>query len=205
MRRLPPRRNITLMLAGVVGMGISLSLLLKVGYGTDTSSFMNASIASRIGISLGTVMVSMNAIQLIAEIIWGRRFIGIGTIVNMAVIGYISDLCTMLEERYLPEWIFTLQPYRTATFAVALAFFLISAALYMNSDTGLAPYDAIPTIISANVHIPFFAVRMAWDFLAIAIGIAAGGHLTIGTVILALTIGPTVAWIGRLMRRMQSI
>ena len=199
--RLLEGHNIALMLTGIIGMGISLSALLKVGYGTDTSSFMNASIALRTGISLGTVMVTLNAIQLIAEIIWGRRFIGLGTIVNMAAIGYISDICTMLEERYLPEWLFTAQPYRTATFAIALVFFLISAALYMNSETGLAPYDAIPTIISSSTHLPFFAVRMAWDFLAIAIGVAVGGHLTIGTVILAFTMGPTVAWIGRMMKK----
>ena len=199
--RLLEGHDIALMLTGIIGMGISLSALLKVGYGTDTSSFMNASIALRTGISLGTVMVTLNAIQFIAEIIWGRRFIGLGTIVNMAAIGYISDICTMLEERYLPEWLFTAQPYRTVTFAIALVFFLISVALYMNSETGLAPYDAIPTIISSSIHLPFFAVRMAWDFLAIAIGVAVGGHLTIGTVILAFTMGPTVAWIGRMMKK----
>ena len=199
--RFPERRNIALMLTGVVGMGICLSLLLKVGYGTDTSSFMNSSIAARTGITLGTVMVSMNAIQLIVQIIWGRRFIGIGTIVNMTVIGYIADFCTMLEESHLPSFLFSLQPYRSLTFAIALIFFLISAALYMNSETGLAPYDAIPTIISSAAHLPFFAVRIAWDLLAIAIGIASGGHLPLGTVILAFTIGPTVSWIGRAMRK----
>ena len=96
--RLLEGHDIALMLTGIIGMGISLSALLKVGYGTDTSSFMNASIALRTGISLGPVMVTLNAIQFIAEIIWGRRFIGLGTIVNMAAIGYISDICTMLEE-----------------------------------------------------------------------------------------------------------
>ena len=69
----------------------------------------------------------------------------------------------------------------------------------MNADLGLAPFDAIPTMVSRKSKLPFYAVRMAWDALAIIVGVAAGGQLTVGTIILALTVGPSVSWIGRKM------
>ena len=193
-------RNVLLMLIGVAGMGVSLSFLLGVGYGTDTSSFMNSSVAMRTGLSLGIVMVSMNAVQLVAELVWGRHYIGLGTLVNMTAIGFISDFCTYLEEKYLPDFIFTVQPYRTLTFIVALAFFLVSVALYMNADLGQAPFDSISTMVSQHTRLSFTLVRMAWDFLMIIIGIIAGGKLTIGTVALALTIGPSVSFIGKFIK-----
>lgn len=196
---LPFGKRMTFMLLGVLGMGVFLSFLLKVGYGSDTSSFMNTSLAVRFELSFGTLMVLSNGIQLIPEIIWGRKLIGIGTVANMTIIGYTSDFCTMLEEKYLPEIIFTSQPYRSLTFAIALLLFLISAALYMNAGLGLAPFDSIPTMVSSHTHLPFFIVRIIWDFTAILIGVLAGGHLTIGTVILAFTVGPAVSWIGRMM------
>ena len=181
-------------------MGVFLSFLLGVGYGTDTSAFMNNSLAEYTGLSFGTVMVITNAIFFIPELIWGRKMIGIGTIANMVLIGYISDLCRMLEAEYLPAMLFTAQPYRTLTFSIALLLFLISVALYMNADMGLAPFDAIPKMLSSALHIPFCAARMSWDFLIILAGILVGGHLPVGTVILAFTIGPAVSFIGRLMR-----
>ena len=196
---LPFGKRMTFMLLGVLGMGVFLSFLLKVGYGSDTSSFMNTSLAVRFGLSFGTLMVISNGIQLIPEIIWGRKLIGIGTVANMTIIGYTSDFCTMLEERYLPEIIFTSQPYRSLTFAIALLLFLFSAALYMNAGLGLAPFDSIPTMVSSYTHLQFFIVRIIWDFTAILIGVLAGGHLTIGTMILAFTVGPAVSWIGRMM------
>lgn len=196
---LPFGKRMTFMLLGVLGMGVFLSFLLKVGYGSDTSSFMNTSLAVRFELSFGTLMVLSNGIQLIPEIIWGRKLIGIGTVANMTIIGYTSDFCTMLEEKYLPEIIFTSQPYRSLTFAIALLLFLISAALYMNAGLGLAPFDSIPTMVSSHTHLPFFIVRIIWDFTAILIGVLAGGHLTIGTVILAFTVGPAVSWIGRMI------
>ena len=193
--------KMTCMLSGIFGMGIFLSFLLKAGYGTDTSAFMNSSLSARTGLSLGTVMVTTNALFLIPQLIWGRKLIGPGTIANMTLIGYTSDLCTMLENRYIPAEVFQNQPYRAAVFAAALALFLISAAVYMNAEAGLAPFDSIPVMVSSRTGLPFFLVRMFWDFAVTAVGVAAGGHLTAGTIILAFTVGPSVGWIGRMMRR----
>ncbi len=198
------KRFIT-MLLGIMGMGITLSFLLGTGYGTDTSTFMNTSLAAYLGLSFGTVMVCTNAIFFIPEIIWGRKLIGLGTIFNMTLIGYTSDFCTMLERKYLPEEMFTLQPYRAITFTVSLILFLFFVALYMNSDMGLAPFDSIATIVASASKIPFFIVRMLWDFLVILIGLIAGGKLTIATVILAFTIGPAVSWIGKGIKRISGV
>lgn len=195
------KKRTAIMLIGVAGMGIFLSFLLKVGYGTDTCSFMNAAISARTGISLGTVMVCVNSVLFIAELIWGRKYIGLGTFANMLLLGYISDFCTFLEERYLPEYIFTEQPYRVLIFAGALALFLTSAAVYMNANMGLSPFDAIPTMFSKFTHLPFFAVRMVWDFMAIGIGMLADGKVTVASIILAFTVGPAVTAVGKLMKK----
>ncbi len=191
------------MFSGIIGMGIFLSFMLEVNYGTDTCSFMNNSLAHLFGISLGTTMVLTNLIFLIPELIWGRELIGLGTVVNMVSIGYICDFCRWLEEKYLPSYLFEQNPYRPMVFAAALLLFLISAAFYMNAGLGQVPYDSIPTMIAARVPVPFFVVRMAWDFFIIAIAAAAGGTVTFTTVILALTLGPAVTWVGKLLNRKQ--
>lgn len=192
-------RRTAVMMTGVIGMGICLSLLLKAGHGVDSSSFMNSSIASYLKTDLGPVMLAVNIVLFIPELIAGRSQIGIGTIANMTLIGFISDFCTMLEDKFLQPSLFTEQPYRVIVFASSLALFLAAAALYMNAGLGQAPYDAVPSIISSRTGLPFFIVRMVWDFSAIAIGLIAGGRLPAGTVILAFTLGPAVSWIGRRM------
>lgn len=139
-----------MMMLGVCGMGVFLSFLVMVNYGTDTSTFMNKALAARFGVSFGTMMVITNGIMFIPVL-----------------------------------------------FVAALALFVFSVAVYMNADLGLAPFDAIPVIVGHHVKIPFFAVRMCWDFLVIVVGLAAGGKLTIGTVCLAVTIGPVCGAVGR--------
>ena len=194
------KKRFVIMMTGIVGIGIFLSFLLEVNYGTDTCAFMNASLSRCFGISFGTTMVLTNLLFFIPELIWGRKLIGPGTIANMMLIGYISDFCRMPEETYLPSLIFQDPLFRTLIFLAALIPFLISVALYMNADMGQVPYDSIATIISERLHLPFAPVRIFWDCLIILVGVLAGGHLTIGTVVLAFSIGPAVTVIGKKMK-----
>lgn len=195
------KRRILLMCIGIIGMGISLSFLLRVNYGTDTCTFMNASLAAHFGISLGNLMVLVNVLLFIPELLWGRDMIGLGTLANMFCLGYILDFTTWAQERLLPEAWFTTSSARPFLFVASLIPFLIFVAFYINANVGVAPYDAIPTITSRALRLPYAPVRIAHDCLAILIGILAGGTLTIATPILALTIGPTVQAIGAYLHR----
>ncbi len=200
-RRQISTRQFRQMMLGITGMGVMLSFLLNVNYGTDPCSFMNNALALHFGIPLGTVMVLTNLLLFIPEIIWGRRLIGIGTIANMTLIGYICDFCRYLWKWLLPDVMFQAAPWRPLVFAAALTGFLVSAALYMNAGLGQVPYDSIATMICFGFNLPYFLVRMIWDFLIIGIGMLAGGRLTIATVLMALLLGPTVSRIGRLLTK----
>ncbi|MBQ8159894.1 MAG: hypothetical protein IJ083_04005 [Clostridia bacterium] len=199
------RRRFVKMSLGVLLMGMSLSLLLEAGYGTDTSSFMLTSLSDRIHLSFGTTMVLFNLILIIPQILVLPGTLGLGTIFNMCLIGYISDFCRMLEHRFLDPALFTLQPSRTLIFLLGLIPFLIAVSMYMNADMGLAPFDAAPKIVCHLTSWPFSPVRMAWDWMMIALGILCGGHLTIGTAILAFTIGPAVTLVDRGIRALGRV
>lgn len=200
MKYLPDKRRFFLMLSGIVGMGIFLSFIINVDYGTDTCVFFNMAISNRIHLTYGTTFLLTNAIMFIPELIFERRLIGLGTVFNMVLVGYISDFCRFLEGKFLPPSIFVQQPSRTIIFILAMIPFLISVALYMNADTGVSPFDAMAIIISHRTRLPFVPVRMGWDFLMIAIGMLLGRTLTIGTVVMALTLGPVCGFIGKKLK-----
>ena len=98
-------------------------------------------------------------------------------------------------------------------FVLALCCFVVVTAVYVNCDMGLSPYDAAIKIISGWIpKIPYFAIRIAYDLLAVGVGLAAGltsarglqGSL-LGTVIMALAMGPAISTVGRLMKEHVSI
>jgi uncharacterized membrane protein YczE len=81
---------------------------------------------------------------------------------------------------------------------VMLAVFVCVASVYMSVELGTAPYDAIVIIITnSQSRLSFRVIRILWDCGATIIGFLAGGVVGIVTVIMAFTIGPMAAYMGK--------
>lgn len=196
------RRNIALCLGAVFGMGFFLSFLILCGLGTDPFTFMNVSVSDRLHMTFGNWQLLLNVFLFIPVILKGRDQIGLGTLANMVGIGYISDFFRWLWGQVLPETVFTDFPVRAVLFAVTLAGFIVSAAVYMNADMGVAPFDADATLLSRLFpRIPFMFVRMAWDASTIVIGMLCGGVPTAGAVIMVFALGPIITAVGNFLRK----
>ena len=54
-------------------------------------------------------------------------------------------------------------------------------------------------LCDAFSKIPFFIVRIIYDMLAVLIGFLLGGKLYIGTILMALFLGPAITFVGSVM------
>ena len=204
------KKRLCFMLPAIVLMGFFVSILVEIGWGTDPANFMNLNIAKLLGWQLGNTAVLVYGLMLIFTFIFGAQMIGFGSLANMILIGYIVDFCRWLWEKtgfsaFIQNA--SLQILITL-FTVALILFVIAASIYMNAQMGVAPYDAMPQIISGWLpKIPFFVVRMLFDFSAILIGVLAGklsggieGSL-IGSVAMTLLLGPVITLVGKPLKK----
>ncbi len=191
------------MMLGVFFMGFWLSFLIRANLGTDPCSFMNLTVARRLGILFGTWQVILNAVLFVPVILFGREYIGFGTIANMLFIGYIADFFGWIWDNIIPSAFFTNTPTRILTFAVSLLMFIISASLYMNANMGVAPYDAIPLMIKKYLlkKPPFAIIRICFDFTAVLIGILCGGIPNIGIILMSLLLGPIITAVGSFLNK----
>ena len=197
-----PIRKCLVMATGIFFMGFFVSFLIEVDLGTDPFTFMNVVLAERLGISFGTWELIFNAALFIPVLIWGRKYIGPGTVMNMVCIGYIADLCRFIWARTIPESWFRELPGRGVVFALALIGFVIAAAVYMNADAGLSPYDAVPQLIHRLLKfIPFFLLRIVYDGTAVVVGMLCGSMPNIGHILMVLLLGPAITMVGKLMKK----
>ena len=195
-------KRIIICFHAVLGMGFFLSFLMLCGLGTDPCSFMNKSISLKIGMLFGTCQLIMNAVMLLIVVLWDRSSLGFGTIFNMVLVGYYVDFFDWVWSKTIPSQIFTDPVTKWLVFLIALLCFIISAAVYINSDMGVAPYDALPKIITEKVAVRFpmfpkMLVRMAWDFSAILVGVLVGGVPVIGIILMAVFLGPAISFVGK--------
>ena len=196
-------KRLVVMNIGVFLMGLFLSFLIRVDLGTDPCTFMNWTVSEKLGILFGTWQLILNAVLFIFVILFGRKHIGFGTIADMVFIGYIANFFLWLWDKIIPEHYFTDMPSRAVIFALALLCFIISVSFYINANMGVAPYDAIPMIVSEKVlkKVPFAVIRIAYDFLVIVVGVLCGGKPNIGIVLMALFLGPIITVVGKFLNK----
>jgi uncharacterized membrane protein YczE len=183
-------------LAGVFLLGLGQSLLICTDLGIDPMGSLTLRLAELTGISYGTCMLLENLVLLLGEVIFARGMIGIGTLCNMTIVGYVSGYFTPVWQA-MPLFQAMDLPRRLALLAVGLAVFIFAAAIYMAADLGLGAYDwPAVWIARRSPRLSFRAVRMLWDAGFSLAALLLGGRIGIVTVGIVLGLGPVVGAFG---------
>ncbi|MGN0299389.1 MAG: YitT family protein [Lachnospiraceae bacterium] len=187
-------KKMACMMTGILFMGLTLSILISINLGTDPCSCAYLGVASQIHLSYGNTTVLLNLILFIAVIRYKPSLIGFGTAANMILLGYITDFFRWVWKMILPANFFMEDSVRFGLLLPVLLVFIVSAACYMASDLGVAPYDAIPYIVTEKQNkISFRTFRMLWDISFTLIGFCLGSTVGIVTVMAAFLLGPIIA------------
>lgn len=186
-------KNVLITLISVIFMGISLSLLNIIDWGMDSFTYMNVSISNKFNWTLGNWQMVLNVLMFVPVIIWGRKQIGVGTVFNMILVGYTVDFCMWIWNMVNIEKIFDNLIVSILTMFLSVVIFIFSAATYMSTDLGTAPFDALPIIFSEKFpRYSFKVVRFVWDLSAVAIGFIFSGKVGIVTILMVLFLGQAV-------------
>lgn len=200
MKRPHMERRIPALFVAVTLMGFGVAVFDLIGFGTDPCSVMNLGLSGVLGIPFGTLQLTVNLLMLLIVIRFDASRIGLGTLANMILVGYVAEFFMFLIDQ-VPALASLTLTARLIIFVPTLLLFLLAASTYMCVDMGVAPYDAMPQIISKRMGWSFRVVRMAWDFFMMLGGWLLGstaGPVSIG---ITLFLGPLVAWMAGYVRR----
>jgi uncharacterized membrane protein YczE len=173
-------------------MGIGIALMADADLGLGPWDVLHQGLARHTGLSLGTLNIAVGAVVLLLWIPLRQRP-GIGTVLNVLVIGAVVDLALAL----VPE------PRHLAVRAVAMlggvVLMGVGSGLYIGAGLGPGPRDGLMTGVAARGH-SVRSARTALEVTVLVLGWALGGTVGVGTVVLALAIGPLVQasleWLG---------
>ena len=200
MKRPKMERRIPALLIAVGLMGFGVAMFNLLGFGTDPCTMMNLGLSRTLHIPFGTLQLLVNCLMFLAVIRFDAGRIGLGTLANMVLVGYVAEFF-MNVFAGIPAMNAMPLVTRLIVFVPTLALFLIAASTYMCVDMGVAPYDAIPQIIARRMNWPFKLVRMTWDFGMMLGGWLLGSVLGLVSIGITLFLGPLVVWTAGYVKR----
>ena len=183
------KKRLLMCVTGVFLSGVAAGIFGFTAFGMDPFQVFAHGLWGLTPISFGTFYVILNGILLVFMFFFNRRMIGLGTIINLFLLGYVVEYTDVLLDRIFPSPSVFL---RVLLMILALVLASLAASLYFVADMGVSAYDWIALTISEKKGWAFRLVRITTDFICVLIGGLLGATVGAGTVLTAFCMGPVI-------------
>ena len=185
-------KRIIMMIIGNVILGMGAGMLRAADFGVDPYQCFVLGIDNLLKLGYGTTFVVVNAVFLVLMLVFARRMLNLGTLVNMFFLGYIIDfshsICMNITP--LPSVL-----VRVVYFIVSILLITFSSAVIYTADMGVSTYDWIALkTAEAQKIVSFKWCRVGTDLVCVIIGLVFSIIPGIGTIVTAFLLGPLVSF-----------
>lgn len=166
--------------------GFSIALQLRAGIGLGPWDVFHQGVSFHTPLTVGQAMVGAGLALLVFSVAFAKVRPGVGTVLNMLVIGLWVDRFLAL-----PAFPTAQGPWDgAALFAVGLVLNGLATGLYLTAGLGAGPRDGFAIALGTLLEVPVRRARTLVEITVCAIGWLLGGTVGIGTIAFALAIGP---------------
>lgn len=196
-------KRVLMTVVGVLTGGFSVGIFKTAALGVDPFQVFCNGVHAVIPINFGTLYMCINIVLLTAMFFADRHYIGLGTLINLFLLGYVVDFSEHLWTSLFPG---AALGTRLCLMIAAIPILCISSALYFTADMGVSTYDVWALLIDKKTKYPFKFIRICTDLVCVVTGLAlmgfkASGILGVGTIITAFFMGPLIDFFNRKIAR----
>lgn len=175
--------------AGLVTIAVAIVFLLESGLGLAPWDVLHLGVASHAPLSIGWVSVVVGLVVLLVAWAVGARP-GFGTVANAVVIGVTIELLLTFDG--IASLADAGLPVRASLLLAGVVLFGIGSAFYIGAGLGAGPRDSLMLALSARTGRRIGLVRGTMEVTVLAAGFLLGGTAGVGTLAVALLLGPAV-------------
>jgi uncharacterized protein len=172
------------LIIGVILCGSSTVFMLNSNLGLLPWDVFHQGISNITKMTIGQANIAVSFAIILLSLALGEK-VGIGTIVNIIVIGKIIDVINYMNIIPVSDNIFT----GIVMLIIGMLVMGYGCYLYMGCGLGCGPRDSLMIGLSKKINKPVKMIKTIIEVTALIIGIILGGKFGIGTVISALGVG----------------
>ena len=159
---------------------------------------LTGGLSAQTGVRFGLMAIVVSVVVLLVGVA-ARVRPGIGTLLNVFVIGAVLDL--LLTSPLLADLGDRPLPLRLLATLLGIATVAAGSALYLGAHLGPGPRDGLMVAIHVRTGWRVGTARAVLECVVLVLGVLLGGPVGIGTVLFALGIGPAVQVAFRVLRQ----
>ena len=186
--------RVVLLLAGLCVAHLGVTLFLQSDLGSDPFNVFVQGLFRGIpwpafaAMTHGRTHLLVSLVILLVLLAVDRSYVGIGTVLCMALGGPIIDVYTLWLSPVIHGGLPL--PLRLALLVAGCVILAFGMTIVIRSQAGAGPNALVAVVLSDKLRKPFGPVRIGVDLTFALVGLALGGVVGLGTVICAFLVGP---------------
>lgn len=165
--------------------GFTMAMMVESTLGLDPWDVFHEGVTHHVDLSFGQVVIVVGAVVLLLWIPL-RQLPGVGTVLNVLVVGLAADVGLAVIARPDDLWL------RIALLVGGIVGNGFAGALYIGAALGPGPRDGLWLGLVRRTGRSVRLWRTVIEVTVLGVGFALGGTVGVGTVLYALAIGPLV-------------
>ena len=188
-------KKIPLLLVGFALLSIGIMFTKRAVLGMDAWGVFHQGLSIHSKLTFGEVTILLGLVILIPSILLLKTKIGMGTILNILLIGLMIDFSD-----YVFTYIPNTETEKIILLVIGLVVLTFGRALYISAGLGEGPRDGLFVGLSRITKIEIKYIKPAIELTVFLIGFLLGGADGLGTLFLAITSGYLVQTYFKLLR-----
>ncbi|QFP76364.1 YitT family protein [Deinococcus sp. AJ005] len=177
-----------LLLTGLFLYGLSLRMMLDANVGTAPWEVLHVGVTRHLPLTVGVVSILTGAVIVAFTALRLKERIGLGTVLNVVLIGVFLDLLAPLIPNPV-AW-----GWQWVQFLLGVGLLGFATGAYVAAGLGAGPRDGLTLALNRLTGWPVPRIRSVVEVAVLLVGWALGGPLGWGTLVFALTVGPAMGW-----------
>lgn len=187
-------RDFLIIQVGFLLFGLAIDIIVQANLGLDSWDVLQMALTYHMPITLGQANIGVAFVIILIDLIL-KEPLGWGTIANMIFVGL---------------WVDALRPFVPSVphlFSLQIAYLLVgtlvmgfATAVYIGVDAGAGPRDTLMLVLSRLGKTSLRVTRTCMEVTVVALGWILGGPAWLGTLIVAISIGPAVQLAFKVLR-----
>ena len=182
-------RRIVMTVSGVSASGVAVGFFNYSAFGMDPFQVLAHGLWNLTSLGYGTFYTIFSLLLFIFVLITDRKKIGLGTVINMFLLGYITEFFSWFLAWLFPDGGLFL---RLIMLIIGITIMCLAAALYFTANMGVSVYDAVALYLSEHTPVKFQFCRIGSDVFCVALGFFFGAQVGLGTIITMFFTGPLI-------------
>lgn len=170
---------------GLMTLGLGVALTVKGQFfGVGSWDVLHIGLFKQLGLTIGIWSILVGILIIVISSIGLREFPKIGTLVNMTTVGVFIDFFNWLIPN--PQTIV----FQLMAFIAGVLLIGAGGGIYISANLGAGPRDSLMLLIVKKMKLSITVARTIMEISVVIIGFLLGGPIGVGTIIMALGMGP---------------